>query len=310
MIKESPRFSVIIITYNQEDVIERTLHSLLSQEYLYEICVSDDCSSDRTWEILNDYSLRYPGLFKLNRNEPNLGIFANVEKTWEIPTGDIIYRVSGDDMCCDGYFKAVADYIRENGIDFTKDLFCIVGNTIVKYPDGQELIHRNKLLDKGLSPLKLKLRGLLDDRSSCFSINILKKYIPVSKGRSFEVEEAQDDQLEIFSDRFYHIPVPGNIYFAEIGISSRMNSEIKKQRISLYNYLAEFLDRLGIELDRYDKAYLKYRTEVLKYNATSSVSYLAKALRYYFLSLDPSLGLTGLDFSHFFNAIKRRFKRK
>ena len=58
MTKVSPRFSVIIITYNQEDVIARTLESLLSQEHLYEICVSDDCSSDRTWEILNEYSSR------------------------------------------------------------------------------------------------------------------------------------------------------------------------------------------------------------------------------------------------------------
>lgn len=310
MMKESPRFSVIIITYNQEDVIDRTLNSLLSQEHLYEICVSDDCSSDRTWEILNDYSLRYPGLFKLNRNEPNLGIFANEEKTWEMPSGDIIYRIAGDDMCCEGYFKAVADFIKENEIDYRNDLFCVVGNTIVKYPDGEELIQRNKMLDKGLSPLKLKIRGLMDDRSSCFSINVLKKYVPVSKGRSFEVEEAQDDQLEIFTDRFYHIPVPGNIYFAENGISSHMSSEIKKQRISIYDYFAEFLDRIGIELDRSDKAYLKYRTEVLKYNATSSVSYLLKALRYYFLSLDPGLGFAGLDLSHFSNALKRRLRRK
>ena len=90
--------------------------SLLCQEHLYEICVSDDCSSDRTWEILNEYSSRYPGLFKLNRNDPNLGIFANEEKTWEMPTGDIIYRIAGDDMCCEGYFKAVVDFISEKGI--------------------------------------------------------------------------------------------------------------------------------------------------------------------------------------------------
>ncbi|MBQ2527095.1 MAG: glycosyltransferase family 2 protein, partial [Bacteroidales bacterium] len=134
MTKASPRFSVIIITYNQEDVIARTLESLLSQEYLYEICVSDDCSSDRTWEILNEYSSRYPGLFKLNRNDPNLGIFANEEKTWEMPTGDIVYRIAGDDMCCEGYFKAVVDFISEKGIDIGSDLYCVVGNTIVKYP--------------------------------------------------------------------------------------------------------------------------------------------------------------------------------
>ena len=310
MMQERPRFSVIIITYNQEDVIDRTLNSLLCQENLYEICVSDDCSSDRTWEILNDYSRNYPGLFSLRRNDPNLGIFANEEKTWEMPTGDIIYRIAGDDMCCNGYFKAVADFIEKEGIDFKNELFCVVGNTLFKYPDGQVFINRNQLLDKGISPLKLKIRGLLDDRSACFSINVLKKYIPVSEGRSFVVEEAQDDQLEIFSEHFYHIPVLGNIYFAENGISSHMSPEIKRQRISIYEYFGRFLDRIGIELDRPDRAYLTFRTEVLRYNSTSSIKSLAKALGYYFLSLDPSLGFAGLDLSHYFNAIKRRFKRK
>lgn len=310
MTKASPRFSVIIITYNQEDVIARTLESLLCQEYLYEICVSDDCSSDRTWEILNEYSSRYPGLFKLNRNDPNLGIFANEEKTWEMPTGDIIYRIAGDDMCCEGYFKAVVDFISEKGIDIGSDLYCVVGNTIVKYPDGSELVRRNKLLDKGLSPLKLKLRGLMDDRSACFSVNVLKKYIPVSQGRSFMVEEAQDDQLEIFTERFYHIPVPGNIYFAENGISSRLSPEIKKQRIAIYEFFSGFLERLGIDLDRSDRAYIKFRTEVLKHNAKPSMTSALRALGYYFLSLDPHLGFAGMDLSHFFNAIKRRLRRK
>ena len=95
MIEGIPRISVLVITYNQEDVISRAIDSLLLQrDYIYEICVSDDCSKDRTWDILQDYSAKHPGLFVLNRNDPNVGIFENIEKTWTMPTGDIIYQSS------------------------------------------------------------------------------------------------------------------------------------------------------------------------------------------------------------------------
>ena len=104
MIDGIPKISVLVITYNQEDVIRRAIDSLLVQkDYIYEICVSDDCSKDRTWNILKEYSEKYPGLFVLNRNNPNIGIFENIEKTWTMPTGEIIYQLSGDDACGEGW---------------------------------------------------------------------------------------------------------------------------------------------------------------------------------------------------------------
>ena len=39
----------------------------------------------------------------------NVGIFENIEFTWTMPEGDLIYQLSGDDECGDGFFKAVLD---------------------------------------------------------------------------------------------------------------------------------------------------------------------------------------------------------
>lgn len=303
---DTPRISAIIIAYNQEDVIARTLDSLLSQDCLYEICVSDDCSSDNTWAILQDYSAKYPGLFKLRRNEPNIGIFANEEKTWNMPSGDLVYRVAGDDVCPEGYFKAVAQYISTHSLNFRSDCFAIVGDCVTIYPDGQVKIDANTLLDKHISPLKLKLRELLNDRSACFSRAILDKYIPVSKGRSYEVEAAQDFQLEVFCPRFYGLHVPGSIYYAEVGVSSRLDKEEKLQREAVYLCLAVFLNRQGIHLDRFDREYLKFRTQYLRFSAERSIVSLIKAFWYFLLSVDLSLGVNGLELSRFLNALKRK----
>lgn len=307
---DTPRISAIIISYNQEDVIARTLDSLLSQENLCEICISDDCSKDRTWLVLQEYSSRYPGVFKLHRNDSNLGIFANEEQTWKMPSGDLVYRIAGDDVCPGGYFKAVADFICESGLDWKNDCFAVVGETLTIYPDGQSKRYSNNLLDKNLSPLKLKLRDLLEDRSACFSRSLLDRYIPVSQGRSYKVEAAQDFQLEIFCPKFYRIPVPGSYYYAEIGVSAHLDKEERQQRIAVYEYLGEFLDRQGISLDHYDRRYLDFRTEYLGFGAGGSILSLLKAVWFFLLSLDPKLGFGGLELSRLLNSLKRKLSKR
>lgn len=69
--------SVIIPTYNSEDSIRRTLDSVFGQEgngteFQLEVLVVDDCSKDKTVEILKEYEVR---LFEQEENKggPNYG---------------------------------------------------------------------------------------------------------------------------------------------------------------------------------------------------------------------------------------------
>jgi glycosyltransferase involved in cell wall biosynthesis len=259
MLPGIPKISVYIITYNQEDVIERTLSSVLSQiDYVYEICVSDDCSSDRTWEILQEYSHRYPGLFKLNRNVSNLGIFENTEKVWTMPTGDIVHDLAGDDCVGEGWFKRVIGYIQANHIDYKNELFCIYGDYKCIFPNGDEIVMYNDGVEKtkGKLALKMALRGVICNRSTCFSINILKNFVTVSKGRSHIAEDAQDRQLQIFSTNNYYIPYIGNVYYSGIGVSTHVNDlEIIKERLQIREYAFELFEKWHVSIDEKDKIY-------------------------------------------------------
>ena len=70
--------SVSVITYNQEEFIEETLESILNQSYNnIEIIVSDDCSTDRTVQILKNYAKKYPNIVKPILNTENKGITEN-----------------------------------------------------------------------------------------------------------------------------------------------------------------------------------------------------------------------------------------
>ncbi|MDE7143493.1 MAG: glycosyltransferase family 2 protein, partial [Muribaculaceae bacterium] len=61
------KVSVIVLTYNQEDTISRTLDSILAQQvdFDYEIIVGDDASTDRTRQICTQYQQRHPDRLRI-----------------------------------------------------------------------------------------------------------------------------------------------------------------------------------------------------------------------------------------------------
>ncbi len=100
--------SVLIVTYNHEKFIARALDSALMQEtdFDYEIVIGEDCSTDRTREIVLEYRNRYPDRIKLLLNETNLGA-RNYINTCGACSGKYIANLDGDD------FWISSDKLRE-----------------------------------------------------------------------------------------------------------------------------------------------------------------------------------------------------
>ena len=73
--------STAIATYNGAEFLPRQLDSILTQNLpVDEIVVCDDNSTDNTWELLQEYQAKYPEIFRIFRNEKNLGVSGNFEK--------------------------------------------------------------------------------------------------------------------------------------------------------------------------------------------------------------------------------------
>ena len=76
------RVSIAMTTYNGEKHLEEQLNSFLNQTQLPdELVVCDDCSNDKTIEILEKFRLKAPFLVRINKNNINLGFTKNFEKT-------------------------------------------------------------------------------------------------------------------------------------------------------------------------------------------------------------------------------------
>lgn len=300
-----PKISILIITYNQQSVIERALNSILIQkEYVYEIIIGDDCSTDNNWDIINRIAQNYPDIIKPYRNEKNLGIFANMENLYSKPTGDMIFWLAGDDTFCDGLFERAINIVKENNIDYKNELFCIYFDHKMIYSDGSSIINSNKIIEKNLNPISLKIRQLISNRAACFSVNILKKMIPVRKDIGIYADGLQDIQLQMYATHSYYQPFIGNIYYVGIGVSR------SKTVAEHYESMSKFYDELRhfVKLTKEDDYYLKFCEERVLLHISFSLKQLIKTFIYYIKGIDIGFGLEGFQFSKIYFTLKRSIK--
>jgi glycosyltransferase involved in cell wall biosynthesis len=110
------KVSVCIVTYNHFDFIQQCLDSLVNQstDFVYEILVSDDCSTDGTRDILAKYEKQYPNLIKAFFQEKNLGAHKNFIFVHQKAEGQYIAHIDGDDYALPGKLQSQADYLDQN----------------------------------------------------------------------------------------------------------------------------------------------------------------------------------------------------
>ncbi|MBI4915347.1 MAG: glycosyltransferase [Acidobacteria bacterium] len=91
-----------LVAYNQEHYIREAVEGALGQTYEpLEIILSDDCSTDRTFEIMRETVAGYRGPHKvvLNRNEVNLGLTEHLNRVvLGLAHGELIVAAAGDDI--------------------------------------------------------------------------------------------------------------------------------------------------------------------------------------------------------------------
>lgn len=95
--------SVVVVTYNQAATIGRTLDSILMQQchVPFEIVIGEDCSTDDTRAICQDYAEKHPDIIRLICNERNKGIVDNYYDCLLTCRGKYIADCAGDDFWID-----------------------------------------------------------------------------------------------------------------------------------------------------------------------------------------------------------------
>jgi len=138
--KEKPLISIALATYNGEKYLQEFLNSIISQTYdNIEVIACDDQSTDKTVEILREYSKE----MKLNYfvNQKRLGVNKNFEKAINLCTGDFIALADQDDIWVKDKLEILYEEIikDDNILCVLSDAFIInengelISNSFIKY---------------------------------------------------------------------------------------------------------------------------------------------------------------------------------
>ena len=108
------KISIITISFNANDTIEKTLNSIKSQSYSnIEHIIVDGGSIDGTIEICNSFS----HISKII-SEPDNGVYDAFNKGLKLATGDIIGFLNADDIFCnENSIQDIVDAFSNNETD-------------------------------------------------------------------------------------------------------------------------------------------------------------------------------------------------
>jgi glycosyltransferase involved in cell wall biosynthesis len=125
-----PSVEILIPVFNRKNLILKSVNSALSQTYEnISVIVSDNCSSDGTWELLK--KIDHPKL-KLLRNNKNIGLFANFNELIKNSSKDFTILLCSDDWLEPNFVKKSLKYLTENKKNVMVSTYCRTINEALK----------------------------------------------------------------------------------------------------------------------------------------------------------------------------------
>ncbi len=115
---ERPLVTFAVIAFNQERFIREAVEGAFAQTYQpLEIILSDDCSPDGTFKIMQEMAAAYDGPHRvvLNQNASNLGLIPHIDRVMELVSGDFVVVNAGDDVSVPQRTEKLANVWESSG---------------------------------------------------------------------------------------------------------------------------------------------------------------------------------------------------
>ena len=188
-----PLVSIAMATYNGEKFVEQQIQSLLAQDYPnLEIVISDDCSQDRTWEILERYAA-LDNRIRLLPRTVNLGYVGNFIRVFSECKGELISPCDQDDIWYPNKTSRLVEemgdatliycnnrFIDENnsslGVLFSDTVKCMVSGS-----DGRNFLFYNSISGHAML-FRKELLNKIDDLASIHYIDWLIAFFAAEYG--------------------------------------------------------------------------------------------------------------------------------
>jgi glycosyltransferase involved in cell wall biosynthesis len=173
----NPAVSVVLATYNGEKYLKEQIDSILRQTYTsIELVITDDCSTDSTRKILQEYADKYENV-RVYFNERNLGFIQNFEKTVKYAQGEYIAFADQDDVWLPEKIQCLVDGIGDNMLVYSDSAYIDAdGNPMSKKISD----YRNLICGKNLYALDSESGIWVAAHAMMFRRELLDSALPFS----------------------------------------------------------------------------------------------------------------------------------
>lgn len=261
------KIDIILITYNQEQYVAQAVESILMQrvndDVQVRVIVADDCSQDKTLEIIKSYEEKSPFPFMYLPGESNMGHVRNYQRAFAQCTGDYALVLEGDDYWCSP--KHAQDHI--DFLDLHKEC-CLSVNGIILLWENERMFEFNPRTKDEVIYINLRqqiIKNHIGNHSSaCYRTAILKTLPDIIFSSSF------DDALL-------------GIYFAQFGFIAMLKeytTVYRKHRLGLWSgkedkyHVQEIIRRLKVNDEIFNYKYHTFFEEALeKYKDNNKHNY-------------------------------------
>lgn len=270
------KLSIIVPVYNMADdrKLEYCLDSLVGQTLSdYEIIAVDDCSTDESWRILQEYESRFPEKFRAVHLEENRHQGGAKNEGLRRAQGEWIGFIDSDDWITPDMYERLIGRAQETGADLAGCDYCLTSEHSMKV--GQ-VVHNNKMSQSGVLNDEKRRSLILDGGSLVVKIfrrsMILENELWFPEHIFYE-DNALGNSYLVLAKHFEYIEEP--LYYYYQHQSSTVHTISKKRcedRLEAGRLMLEeakrhdFLDRYRPELE-YSFTLLFYVNTLFTYMA-------------------------------------------
>ncbi len=173
---QTPKVSIGLPVYNGERYLSQALEAILAQTYPdFELIISDNASTDKTSEIVQEYAHKDTRI-RYHRNEENLGAANNFNRVFDLARGAYFRWATADDLFASDSLEqciAVLERYAEVVLCYPKTvLIDEFGSPIRRYDDNLDLRFTSPV-ERFMSAMKQM--GLLNVQYGLIRSSVLKK---------------------------------------------------------------------------------------------------------------------------------------
>lgn len=264
-----PKVSVIVPNYNHANFLEKRLESILNQTFQdFELIILDDCSNDRSKEVIEQYRAHRKVSYVIFNNKNTGSPFSQWRKGVDLAMGKYIWIAESDDFADSSFLEKTVDIL-----DSQHDVSLVYTQSYI-IDENSNVLRSNYPWTADLDSERWYKNYINDGREESIKFLTKKNIIPNASAVLFRKVAIKEDitwpvNMKMLGDWFFWIQLISTNkiayiseclnYFRETSQTTRVHDSFFKMRTRLLeellvlykNYKINDIPKVGVRKEYY-----------------------------------------------------------